>query len=126
VSSLVTPPNKLKALLHDASEAYLSDVVRPLKYSSAFNSYFELEDRITQAIFDRFGLDYDMPPEIKHADNIMLLTEHRDLRKPGTKLWDDFEKWGITPLATTLIPRTQREAKHDFLKVFHMLYKGSN
>jgi uncharacterized protein len=119
VSYLVPAYLHLKALLHDASEAYLSDVVRPLKYSSAFENYFGLEDKITHAIFDKFGLDYDMPPDIKRADNIMLLTEHRDLRKPGTKLWDDYDKWGLVPLSTTLVPWSQDKAKTEFLNAFH-------
>lgn len=121
VSNLVPVRYALKALLHDASEAYLSDVVRPLKYSSAFDRYFGLEELITNAIFDKFGLSYDMDESIKRADNIMLLTEHRDLRKPGTKLWDDYDKWGVTPLATTIVPWTQLEATYTFLKTFRML-----
>lgn len=43
---------QLGCLLHDASEAYLSDVTRPLK--SQLPEYLEIEEKLQNAIFDKW------------------------------------------------------------------------
>lgn len=45
---------KLVALLHDAAEAYLGDVPRPLKYLPEYAFYREAEDRLQAMILDKF------------------------------------------------------------------------
>lgn len=70
----------LAALMHDASEAYLGDVSRPLKH--AMPNYRVMEDKIMSAIAVKFGFDWPMPPEIKQADTALLYTEHMQLRGP--------------------------------------------
>lgn len=47
-------------LLHDASEAYLGDIIGLLKHTPIFDGYRELEKRVTYLIFKRFGIDADM------------------------------------------------------------------
>lgn len=42
-------------LLHDASEAYISDIIRPVKIY--LSNYLVIESRIMQTILKRFGLD---------------------------------------------------------------------
>lgn len=54
------------ALLHDSTEAYMGDMVRPLKLQLPL--YREVEGALQGAIFNRFGLPPDMPPEVKEAD----------------------------------------------------------
>lgn len=44
-------------LLHDASEAYIGDVARPLKYQRAMKGYRKLEAKWESAIAERFLLD---------------------------------------------------------------------
>ncbi len=56
------------ALLHDASEAYLGDMLKPLKVMQP--SFVEVEDRFTEAIFSKFGLDTDAIKKIKKYDKI--------------------------------------------------------
>lgn len=92
VARLVPPPQRLAALLHDASEAYLADVPRPVK--PYLPGYKEAEHAVERAIAERFGLDYPWHPEIKRADNIMLATEARELM-------GDTAEWGLeeSPLA---------------------------
>jgi len=71
---------KLTALLHDASEAYLSDIARPVKMMPKFGDlYREYEERLEQAIAKNFGLEWPWPKEIKEADNILLRAEQIDL-----------------------------------------------
>ena len=48
--------NKLHALLHNASEAYLSDIISPLKKTEEFNFYREIEDNLMDTIYKKFGL----------------------------------------------------------------------
>lgn len=80
VSYLVPKEQALSALLHDASEAYLSDIARPIKNVPGFGEmYHEAEDRLEEAVAKRFGTSYPMTDEIKAADNLMLWAEMRDL-----------------------------------------------
>lgn len=74
----------LFGLLHDASEAYLMDIPRPLKKSDVFAPYRKVEARLQREIYRAFGLDLrDEPPELKLVDRRMLRTEQRDLMPPA-------------------------------------------
>lgn len=66
-------------LLHDASEAYLIDVARPVKRAPATHAYREAESQLSRTIFYAFGLSEAEPMEVKEADAILLATEARDL-----------------------------------------------
>lgn len=71
-----SPANKPYALLHDASEAYIIDMPRPIKRLPELKSiYMELEDRAMQAILTKFGLQPELPEEVLKLDNLILLTE---------------------------------------------------
>jgi hypothetical protein len=67
-------------LLHDASEAYLGDVVAPLKHSGHYDFYLEAEDRMMEVICERFDLDLPMPEEIDIVDKMLRGPEMRDLK----------------------------------------------
>lgn len=75
VSQHVPPEHALWGLLHDASEAYIADIVRPAKRFIA--GYSEVEDRIMNAVCERFGLSSTMPAEVKRVDNAILADEQR-------------------------------------------------
>ncbi len=45
-----------EGLLHDASEAWIGDVVRPLKYTFAMRGYRRAEAKIMACVFERFGV----------------------------------------------------------------------
>ncbi len=72
VARAASAENKLWALLHDASEAYVSDVIRPLKRFLA--GFQEIEDRVQAVICEAFRLDPEMPAEVKALDNRILMT----------------------------------------------------
>lgn len=57
---------RLVALLHDASEAYIGDILKPIKIQVPL--FKEIEDKITLAIFERFGLNIKLLPDIKPQD----------------------------------------------------------
>lgn len=70
----------LACLLHDASEAYISDIIRPVKIH--LDNYREIEDRIMAVILESFGL-HDLTPEEnaswKQIDDDMLRGELREM-----------------------------------------------
>lgn len=73
MARMVSPENALWALLHDAAEAYLADVPRPLKRH--LPGYKEAENQVMRAICDHFGLPHEMPAEVHKADERILSDE---------------------------------------------------
>lgn len=116
VSLIVPREDALRGLLHDASEAYLIDVPRPIKHHAAMQPYRETEDLILTTIYHRFGLVTLDPPSIKIADREMLRTEQRDLMKPAPVAWQDSREGARTDF--DIIPWTPDYAEHQFLKRF--------
>jgi len=77
----------LAALLHDAAEAYLGDMARPLKHDPMFKYVPEIEQQILGKIIKKFnctGADWQL---IKKADDIMLATEAAHLMADSGKGW---------------------------------------
>lgn len=90
VSEICDPDNALVGLLHDAAEAYIGDVVSPLKHVMA--GYRELEAKWCAAIdeaFDLKGRLTSLPPDVKHADTKALVIEAHALLVGGPHRWDD-------------------------------------
>lgn len=65
------------ALLHDAAEAYLGDIVRPLK--GGMTGYLAAEARLERAILARFGLGGAIPEAVREADTRIITDEFRYL-----------------------------------------------
>lgn len=105
-------------ILHDASEAYLSDMIRPLK--RFMPEYRVAEDRVQWAIYERYGLDPAMEPrEVKQLDNRILMDERAQAMRPTG---DDWHFGGETdPLGVTLRFWSPDQAKAEFLATFQML-----
>lgn len=87
VSRVVSPEHALWGLLHDASEAYLVDVPRPIK--PMLPQYQAMEARLMSAICERFTIDRQAPHAVKVADNRMLATEKAVLLGPCEREWAD-------------------------------------
>lgn len=85
VSRLVSPENALWGLLHDAAEAYLKDIPRPLKVELG-NVYRNAEARVLACVAVRFGLAFLIPPEVHEVDNRVLMTERAVLLPKGEDL----------------------------------------
>lgn len=118
VADIVPPAYKLQALLHDATEAYLGDMIRPLKYRMPM--YIDAERAVWQAIAKRFSIQPILHSSVKEADEVMLHTE-------GIHLMGDVSDWNIKakPLAlkhdlakTALSPK---HAKQLFIETFALL-----
>jgi hypothetical protein len=99
-------------LLHDAAEAYLVDLPRPLKrFSPLGNVYRPIEARLMMCVCERFGLPYAEPPEVKDADNVLLMTEKRDLMPHSPAKWVETSE----PLPNIIMPWKPERAECEFL-----------
>lgn len=85
MSHAVSPENALWALLHDATEAYVGDMVAPLKRTMP--DFKAAEDRIMAAICERYGLAPEMPAEVKAADRRILHDERWQALGPTPRPW---------------------------------------
>lgn len=110
VADLVDPENKLAALLHDASEAYLLDIPRPVK--SRLTNYKKIQRGLMRVIAKKFGFKYPLHQSVHDTDEAMLRWEWDALmlRRPG------FPEKPLPP----------RLAKANFITKFYLLYEKTN
>lgn len=115
VSYYVRGEYALNALLHDAAEAYISDLTRPVKHQ--IKEYRDIETNLDSCISVAFGLwaglGYD---EIKEIDNKILMDER-------IQLFDTFIPWSneYKPIGVNIECWTPAQAEDLFLKRFKEL-----
>ena len=110
-------------LLHDAAEAYINDIARPIKertcietLSGAIRWIDEIEHGVAGAIARRFNLPWPMADEclaaVKHVDTRLLLTEKRDLMSAEPA------EWTVTgePFDWHIDPWSPERAEREFLR----------
>ena len=116
VSEHADPAEHLLALLHDATEAYCGDLIRPIK--ETLFDYQDLEDAIwCKAIAPAFGLPATLPQSIKQLDLRALATERRDLMPKFRREWAaEIEQ--VEPFPEKIIALPPEEAKAAFLESF--------
>lgn len=121
VSRLTPPGLELDGLLHDATECFVGDMVRPLK--GLVRHYYgemldEIETRMWVAISAKFfGGEIRDLSQIVRADMVALATEKRDLLGPCDHEWmklPDPDPRPIVPLSAAIMPTR-------FLNRFHEL-----
>lgn len=118
VASLVPPEWRIAALLHDASEAYLTDVAAPVK--PFLSSYKDIELGIMKVIAKKFKFLWPPVKEIKHADLVALLVEARQLMPSGGEHWREAALVGELPkIQVACMP--PHAARLVFLRVFEEL-----
>jgi uncharacterized protein len=120
VSKFVSHEHALWGLLHDASEAYINDVSRPVKHDPRFAVYREIEANLQAVIIKKFGLPPEQPEDVTKFDTILLVTEARDLNLL-TSEWRDYK---VQPLVWPIIPQTPKEAEQAFLERYQELKKS--
>lgn len=77
----------LACLLHDASEAYISDIIRPVK--KYLTNYLEIEEGIMNVIFEKFelgDLSEEEKRQVKEIDDQMLESELSELIAGGEEI----------------------------------------
>ena len=117
-------PNHLQlmGLLHDASEAYISDIPKPAK--NFLPDYEVAEKNIEKAISEKFKLPFPMPAEVKHMDTVMLKTEVRDLMLIPPKDWNIPKD--IPVLEETIVPWSADKAKFMFQLHYDVITEGKS
>ncbi len=119
-----TPRNSLYALLHDAPEYVIGDMISPFKTALGFD-YKVFERRLEGAIHVRFGLPAAMPAflerQIKQADNASARMEATQLAgftdEEARQIWPDLP----AGVARDLEPLGAVQAQEMFLKRFETL-----
>ena len=116
VSHLVSRENAFAGLMHDAAEAFVGDMSKPLK--DMLPAYRAIEKRVEAAVFDRFRISAPLPVEIKQIDRVMLATEQQ-------QVMNNRDDWALTngsaPANLTLPNWGPAVAKAMFLERFHEL-----
>jgi 5'-deoxynucleotidase YfbR-like HD superfamily hydrolase len=133
VARIVKPEYAFEALLHDASEAYLPDVLSPIK--KAILNFKEIEDRVESSIHQRFRLPFPLTDEakfcIKKVDWVSVLIEHELFFDNQQNKWEQvpFEKYQINmddydrTLWLTIQTMQPWMVKNAFLRTFKDLAK---
>lgn len=107
---------KLDALLHDASEAYLVDIPRPLKPHLV--NYVEIENNLMAEIADRFGTLWPLPHEVKQLDARIIADERA---QNMVQMNVSADEWGsdVEPIGCSLKYWTPEEAQAQFTAAFY-------
>jgi len=82
------PKTLRTALFHDATEAYLGDIIRPFKRMDIMSPYRDLEDVWWKVIAEKFDLHDTLPDVVKRADEIALAVERDRLRPISLRDWN--------------------------------------
>lgn len=110
ISKLVSPKYALTGLLHDAPEAYLRDLPRPVKLH--LTGYKDLEEKVWQVIAHKFNLPQKIPKEIKEVDRGIVKAELRDIMN----LDEDFFKIQKETPDISIPSISIDQAKFDFME----------
>ncbi len=120
VSNIVRPEFALLGLLHDAAEAYLGDIVHPVK--QGISSFFgDFERPLLDVILTKYGVETGLAGlwRVDTADMQARATEFRDLFETPQKQ-DDLPE----PLECRIVPESYLRARKMFLNRFHYLTEG--
>lgn len=105
-------------LMHDAAEAFLGDVVKPLKIM--LPEYLEIEKRVERVIAAKFWIDFKSHAKVIHEiDHAMLIAERRQLFGADGVHWEGEDSVRTVPLFTKNWPH--QEAEIEFLDMAKFL-----
>ncbi len=115
----------LAALLHDAPEYVIGDLITPFKYALN-NSYQFVEDNLMKAIFLRFGLPAVLPKhvenKIKKIDKALAWFEAIDLANYNEKEASQIiKKPNLNYKHKTIVAMSANDVEKIFLKRFQQI-----
>ena len=118
-----TKEERLAALLHDAPEYVIGDMISPFK-AVLGQDYTLFEDKLQQSIHKRFGLPEVLPPslktKIKDADKVSAWLEATQLA--GFSEEEALDIFGPKPegfIALNCTPQSTENVKSAFIRRFH-------
>jgi 5'-deoxynucleotidase YfbR-like HD superfamily hydrolase len=124
----LAPHWRLAALLHDAAEYVIGDMISPFKAALGYD-YKAFETRLERAIHIRFGLPAEMPEEIriliKQADRTCAFFEAVQLA--GFSSEEAVAVFGRPPKSygLTIDPLAPAQAQARYLQRFHTLAEAT-
>jgi hypothetical protein len=87
VSRMVPEHLALEGLMHDAIEAYIGDMIRPMKRAvGPGNAYFSIERNVRRAIAAQFGLAEEIPEAVLIAD-VQIVGLEKLVLHPRSNRW---------------------------------------
>lgn len=103
-------------LFHDAAEAYIGDLIRPMK--AAFPVYYDWENRLLGAVAEKLHLPREMPEIVKEFDT-RILRDERDQILSYSDTPD--AEWGcpLPGLGVTIRGWEPTQAKVEFVYRYH-------
>ncbi|HTM83247.1 HD family hydrolase [Asticcacaulis sp.] len=126
IDPAITPAHRLMALLHDAPEYVIGDMISPFKTALGFD-YKRFESHLEQAIFIRFGLPAVMPAPvkklIKQADRACAYFEATQLAGFNDKEARQYFGEPPTGYSLTITPLPDNRAREAFNARFDALMK---
>lgn len=121
VAALAPKEIRREALLHDASEAFLGDVIKPLKALLGL-SYKQIERQFEEAIFSQFDCDISKLPEVKEFDLQAYWLEDRALRKNKPAMLEQTMREADMLINGSSLYYQPIPAKLEFLRMFGILF----
>jgi 5'-deoxynucleotidase YfbR-like HD superfamily hydrolase len=104
-------------LMHDAEEAYILDMPKPLKMAPELAAYCDLGRKIRRVVFERYGVSDLWSDIVKHADHIAVLAEiFQWKRNAGAHLEMDPAEVSQLP---TILPWTEVASHFEFMDRFN-------
>ncbi len=124
IDPAISPAERLLALLHDAAEYVIGDMISPFKAALGVD-YSVFEDRLDRAVRLRFGLPATLEPTlkglIKRADRICAHCEAVQIAGFTTDEAQQFFGPAPPDLAVAINPLSARQAQTEFLDRFHQI-----
>ena len=116
---------QLLALLHDASEAYIADIAKPLK--PFIVGYKDMERGIQRAVFEGLGIEpptQDEEWEIKGLDRISLVIEARQLMPLKSRWGCLMEIPADLHIDAAILEMPVRVTENGFMGMYEVLKKS--
>jgi hypothetical protein len=107
VSHMVPEEFAAEALMHDAGEAIVGDLRRPLKYM--LPQFLDAERTVDEWIGPYFGLRTPWPAEVKEADRAVCWIEQREL-------FNNTDDWGVPEPTREMWDRLAQAGKHGMVR----------
>ncbi len=111
-----------QALIHETSEAFMGDLVTPVKIDFIFKL---LEGVINKKVFNCYGVSYPPSEYVEKIDKSIVLNEALvNMKNPehwnslGRKCDDSF----LLECGVELVPWDEEKAYSEFMSVFDMLF----